>query len=204
MKLIQTLSITLLLLNFSFAYGQLDSSKISRKNITDRQLTIEMGIGIKLYPMPALLLSNLTQWNILKRLSIVSHTSFSYNNAFLRDFNYIKTNYDYSLSQKFGIGTSFSGKHTSHTFSLIAGIKYDTFKETLNNPEFEKVSVVVSSSSPDLGLMYNIKVGTKKYFFSYRMYLPLYPYPFKSSDINSVDGNLANLSLEFGVGIRLK
>ncbi len=204
MKLIQTLSITLLLLNFSFAYGQLDSSKISRKNITDRQLTIEPGIGIKLYPMPALLLSNLTQWNILKRLSIVSHTSFSYNNAFLRDFNYIKTNYDYSLSQKFGIGTSFSGKHTSHTFSLIAGIKYDTFKETLNNPEFEKVSVVVSSSSPDLGLMYNIKVGTKKYFFSYRMYLPLYPYPFKSSDINSVDGNLANLSLEFGVGIRLK
>ncbi len=204
MKLIQNLSITLLLLNISSAFGQLDSSKTSMKNITDRQLTIEPGIGIKLYPMPALLLSNLTQWNILKRLSIVSHTSFSYNNAFLRDFNYIKTNYDYSLSQKFGIGASFYGKHSSHTFSLMAGIKYDTFKETLNNPEFEKVIVVVSSSSPDLGLMYNIKVGTKKYFFSYRMYLPLYPYPFKSSDINSVDGNLANLSLEFGIGLRLK
>lgn len=204
MKLIQILSITLLLLNFSSAFGQLGSSKTSMKNITDRQLTIEPGIGVKLYPMPALLLSNVMQWNILKRLSIVSHTSFTYNNAFLRDFNYIKTNYDYSLSQKFGIGTSFYGKHSSHTFSLMAGIKYDTFKETLNNPEFEKVSVTVSSSSPDLGFMYNIKVGSKKYFLSYRMYIPLYPYPFKSSDVNSVDGNLANLSLEFGVGVRLK
>ena len=62
----------------------------------------------------------------------------------------------------------------------------------------------VSSVSPDFGLMYNLKLGKKKYFFSYRMYLPLYPYPFESGDVNSIDGNLANVTLEFGVGIRLK
>ena len=98
----------------------------------------------------------------------------------------------------------FTRKHTSHTFSFMAGIKYDAFKETLENPEFEKVSASVSSVSPDVGLMYNLKIGKKKYFFSYRMYIPLYPYPFKSSDITAIDGNMANLSLEFGFGIRLK
>ena len=100
-----------------------------------------------------------------------------------RDFNFIKTNYNYSLSQKFGVGTSLYTKHSSHTFSFMAGIRYDAYKETLENPDFEKVSASVSSVSPDVGLLYNLKIGKKKYFFSYRMYIPLYPYPFKSSDI---------------------
>jgi hypothetical protein len=74
----------------------------------------------------------------------------------------------------------------------------------LENPDFETVSASVSSLDPDVGLMYNIKIGKKKYFFSYRTYIPLYPYPFKSTDVWTLDGNMANLSFEFGLGIRLK
>jgi len=203
MKHLNKLSIILLLISSS-AFGQASLDKTVKKNLPDRKLTIEPGIGMTFYQLPGLRISNLVQLDLNKRLSIVSYSSYSYNNAFLRDFNFIKTNYDYSLSQKFGIGTSRYTKHSTHTLSLIAGIKYDAFKETLNNPEFEKVIVSVKSVSPDVGLMYNLKVGKKKYFFSYRMYIPLYPYPFKSSDINSIDGNLANLSMEFGFGIRLK
>jgi len=170
-------------------------------------LTIEPGIGIKpgpTSPTPGVMITNLIQWNLTKRLGIVSHTSYTFNNAFLREFNYITTDYSYSLSQKFGVGTSLYTKHSSHTFSLMAGIQLDNFKETLNNPEFEKVEISSSVLSPDFGLMYNLKIGKKKYFFSYRMYLPLYPYPLKCSDINAVDGNISNISLEFGLGIRLK
>jgi len=58
--------------------------------------------------------------------------------------------------------------------------------------------------SPDVGLLYDLKVGKKKYFFSYRMFIPLYPYPFKTTDINALDANMANLTIEFGLGIRLK
>jgi hypothetical protein len=86
----------------------------------------------------------------------------------------------------------------------MAGIKYGAYKETLENPDFETVSASVSSVSPDVGLMYNLKLGKKKYFFSYRMYIPLYPYPFKTSDVNAIDANMANISMEFGLGIRLK
>jgi len=201
MKTIVYLSIFFSFLTLSASAQNIDS-EIARKSIPVRRITIEPAIGLE--PMSDLIISNLVQLNIKKRLSIVSYTSYSYNNAMQRDFSYIKTNYNYTLSQKFGVGTSLYTKHSSHTFSLMSGIRYDAYKETLENPDFEKVSASVSSLSPDLGLLYNLKIGKKKYFFSYRMYIPLYPYPIISSDIWSLNDNMVNLSLEFGLGIRLK
>jgi len=202
MKNVIYISITFLLLTFT-ASAQYDSSDTADNSFPIRILTIEPAIGMEASDMGDFIVSNLLQWNIKKRLSIISYTSYSYN-TLLRDFNYIKTDYNYSLSQKFGIGTSLFTKHSSHTFSFLAGIRYVAFKETLENPDYETVSASVSSPDPEVGLMYNIKIGRKKYFFSYRTYIPLYPYPFKSTDVWSLDGNMANLSFEFGLGIRLK
>ena len=58
--------------------------------------------------------------------------------------------------------------------------------------------------SPDAGLMYNLKKGRKKYFFRFRMYFPLYPYPIANSSKWSLGGKMANVTLEFGVLIRSK
>jgi hypothetical protein len=204
MKTIIYISIFFSILNLQVSAAQKDSTEKAKSRYPVSIVTIEPAIGLNPMPSSDLLITNLIQWNIQKRLSIVSHTSYSFNSAFQRNINYVKTNYNYSLSQKFGIGTSLYLKNSSHTFSLLAGIKYDAFKETLENPEFEKVSASLSSTSPEAGFMYSLKIGRKKYFFSYRMYIPLYPYPIKSLDINSMDGNMANLSLEFGFGIRLK
>lgn len=201
MKSILFISIFFFFLLFSVSAQNIDSD-IPRSNIPWRRITIEPAIGLEL--MSDINVSTLEQFNLKKRLSIVSYSSYSYNNALQRDFNYIKTNYNYSISQKFGVGTSLYTKHSSHTFSLMAGIRYDAYKETLENPDFEKVSGSLSSFSPDLGVLYNLKIGKKKYFFSYRMYIPLYPYPVISSDIWSLNDNLVNLSFEFGLGIRLK
>lgn len=203
MKNLKYLFIAFLFLNLS-AFSQNDSAQTTIKSYPLRKLTTEPAIGINPYPTSDLLLTNLAQWNIKKRFSVVSYTSYSYNNAFNRNFNYIKNDYNYSISQKFGIGTSLYTRHSSHTLSFVAGIKYNAFKETLDNPDFEKVSASESSTSPDLGLLYNLKIGKKKYFFSYRMYIPMYPYPFKSAYVDAIDGNMANFSLEFGVGVRLK
>lgn len=204
MKRIKYLSVAFLLLHLTVSAANKDTTEPSSKDFPLRSVTIEPAIGMNPMPSTDLVFSNLIQWNINKRLGIISHTSYALNNALQRNFNYIQTNYNYTLSQKFGVGTSFYTKHSSHTFSFMAGIKYDAYKETLENPDFETVSASVSSVSPDVGLMYNLKVGKKKYFFSYRMYIPLYPYPFKTSDINALDANAASLSMEFGIGIRLK
>jgi hypothetical protein len=201
MKAILYLSIFLSFLNLT-ASAQNADSEVARDNIPLRKITIEPAIGLE--PMSDLIFSALVQLNIKKRLSLVSYTSYSFNNAIKRDFNFIKTDYNYTLTQKFGVGTSLYTKHSSHTFSLMAGIRYDAYKETLENPDFEKVSASVSSFSPDLGLLYNLKVGRKKFFFSYRMFIPMYPYPVKSSDTWTLSDNMANLSFEFGLGIRLK
>jgi len=201
MKIIIYISFSFLLLSLP-ASAQKETYETANKNYPVRILTIEPAIGLE--PMSDLIISNLVQWNIKKRLSTVSYTSYAFNNAMQRDFNHIKTNYNYTFTQKFGVGTSLYSRHTSHTFSILAGIRYDAYKETLENPEFEKASASISSVSPDFGLLYNLKVGKKKHFFSYRMYIPLYPYPFKSSYLWSVNDNMANLSFEFGYGIRLK
>ncbi len=204
MKIKKYLSVFLLLLNLTCLAATKDSSDISTKNYPLRRLTTEPAIGLNPMPTSDLVFSNLIQWNIKKRLCIVSHTSYAYNNVGQRDDNYITTDYNYTLSQKFGVGTTLFTKHSSHTFSFMAGIRYDAFKETLENPDFDEVSASLGSVSPDVGLLYNLKLGKKKYFFSYRMYIPLYPYPFKSTDINAIDANEAGISMEFGLGIRLK
>ncbi len=204
MKFIKYLSLSILIVSCSFVTAQKKQSEPALKYFPIPKLTIEPGIGINPMPMTDVSLNNLVQWNIKKRLSLASHTSFNFNGPFKRNFNYITTNYNFSVIQKFGIGTSFYTRRSSHTFSLLAGFKYDAYKEAMNNPEFEQTTVKVNSISPDFGFMYNGKVGQKKFFFSYRLYVPLYPYPVTGADISSITGNLSNISLEFGLGIRLK
>lgn len=203
MKTIFNLTAILILLNFTNLSGQ--ANTILAKNAQNRysKLSIEPALGINPMPLSDIVASNLVQWDVNKRFAVVARSAMYFNTVFARNFNYIHTDYNYSLSQTIGVGTSFYGKRVSHTISLLGGLKFDDTKETMNNPEFEKVSFGISTLSPDFGLMYNVKLGSKKYFFSCRIYLPLYPYPLKNFDINMIDGNIANTSLEFGLGIRL-
>jgi hypothetical protein len=53
-------------------------------------------------------------------------------------------------------------------------------------------------------MMYSLKRGWKKYFFAARIYVPLYPWPIKGSNILYIDGNLNNIALEIGVGIKIE
>lgn len=193
-----------LLLLSATASAQSDTSGTVDDSYPLRRLTLEPAIGINPYPTADLLISGLVQWNSSKRLGIVSYTSFAYNNAFQRSSGNVKNDYNYSLGQKFGIGTSRYGKRAAHSLALLAGVKYDASKETLEDPDNADVTASVRSVGPVLGLMYNLKVGKQKHYFSFRTYIPLYPYPIKTLDAWSLDGNLANVSLEFGVGVRLK
>lgn len=183
------------------SFAQTDSLSSVKK--AKYKITVEPGIGISPMPIMDITLSNIVQVKITKRLSAISYTSFNENNLFLRNFNYINTTNNHTITEKLGIGSSFYSKRSIHTLSILAGIKYDTYHESLDNPKFEKVDVTIKSWSPDLGIMYNLKVGRKKYFFSYRMYIPLSPYPLITCDFTANDGNLANVSLEIGLGIRL-
>jgi hypothetical protein len=205
MKTKNNLSLVLFLCVSTLSLAQKDVSVGSAKNLNvPRQLTVEPGLGIHTNFGTDLLLSALVQWNPYKHLSVASHSSYNINNITQRDFNYIETNYNYSLNQKLGAGMIFNRKKSSHTVLVMAGIKYTAFKETLNNPDLVKVSTSISTVSPDYGVMYSYKHGWKKYFFTGRMYLPLYPWPTKGSSILYTEGNINNIALELGIGIHLK
>ncbi len=195
MKLIIHLSLAIFLFTFTLGYSQSEMA---------RTLTIEPGIGIHTNFGTDLLISNLLQWNPNKRLAIASHSSFNINNITQRDFNNVKTDYNYSLNQKFGAGTTLYSKNSSHTFLFMAGMKYTAYQETLDNPNFNKVSISITASSPDYGMMYSLKRGWKKYFFTCRFYLPLSPWLTYGATIENVQGTLRDTALECGVGIKIK
>ena len=198
MKRIKILVLTILTATSCFA----------QKDVTQkypyRLLTVEPGVGIHTNFGTDLLLSTMLQWNPMKKLAIASHSSYNINNLTQREFNDITTDYNYSLNQKFGVGTTLYAKKSSHSFLLMAGVKYTAYQETLHNPDLPPTSQSVSSVSPDYGMMYSLKKGGRKTFFTFRAYLPLYPFPMKGSDINYVDGNQNNVALEFGVGLKIK
>ena len=192
------------LLTSAYVFAQKSISVATSEHSTVRQLTIEPGIGIHTNFGTDFLITNLIQWNPHKRFGIASHTSFNINNITQRNFNDIKTDYNYSINHKFGAGTTFYSKRSSHTFLLMVGAKYTTYRETIDDEDLNKVSTTISAFSPDYGMMYSLKKGWKKYFFTARMYVPLYPWPVKGSNILYTDGNLNNIAVELGVGIKIK
>lgn len=204
MKLKNLIFIFTLLLASNYSFSQKELHKVSETKLSVDQLTSEPAIGIHTNFGTDFLISNLVQWNLYRNLALASHSSFNINNPFQRDFNGIKTNYNYSINQKIGVGYTFFTKKSSHSFLLMAGTKYTSFKETIETPDLNNVSVSISSFSPDYGLMYSLKKGLGKYFFTYRMYVPLYPWPIKDSNISYLDSNSNNIALELGVGIKIK
>lgn len=183
--------------------AQNEFSSVFNKPTAVPELTIEPGIGIHTNFGTDFLITNLIQWNPMGRLSMASHSSFNINNITQRYFNGIKTNYNYSINQKFGIGTSFYTRRRSHTFLFMFGAKYTTYRETLDDERFDKAGTSIQALSPDYGLMYSQKKVGKKYFFTYRVYVPLYPWPAKGSDILYLESNMENIALEAGIGIRI-
>jgi hypothetical protein len=194
----------LLVLVYATNFAQLKIRVVTDKQHTVRSLTIDPGIGFHTNFGSDLLLSTLVQWNPLKYLSLATHSSFAFNNILQRNFNGINTGYNYSILQKFGAGTTLYSKRSSHTFLLMAGMKYTSFRETMKNQDNLPVRASIQSFSPDYGWMYALRKGVKNRFFVFRMYVPLYPWPIKGSSISYADGNMNNIALELGLGLKIK
>ena len=86
----------------------------------------------------------------------------------------------------------------------MIGAKYTRFKETLDREDLNKTSAPIESFCPDYGLLYSLKKGWRTYFFTFRTYVPLYPWPTKGSDVSFLEGNINNIALEFGAGIKIR
>lgn len=160
-------------------------------------LTTEPAIGTHLSMSGAsdLQISNLLQYNINNKIGLISHTAISFGFPMNRMADIIQ-NYNYSLYQKFGIGTSFYIKNTVNVIAVLGGIKYNAYSGTLSNDQIpEHITTKTNSITTDYGFMYNLKLIRRKYFLSTRLYVPVK---------DGLAGISENTIIEIGVGIRLK
>jgi len=159
------------------------------------KLTIEPAIGTSLFGNDGIVFSTIVQVNTEKKLSFISHTSFAPGlMTFIRED--VEQNYAYSAIQKVGIGASYYSRRMVHSYSLLAGLKYKTYSGTLRNDHIvESITTKTRSITSDYGVMYNLKLGKGKYFFSTRVYIPLK---------DGIYGLGEDSSFEFGMGIHLK
>ncbi|TAF74835.1 MAG: hypothetical protein EAZ53_07190 [Bacteroidetes bacterium] len=191
-----TKNIIIVLCFFStFIYAQ-DSTKIK---YVYSKLSVEPALGTRVSSMIGavdLQLSGLVQYNLHPRFHILSHTAISYDIIKYPIFNSVSINHSMTIFQKIGFGTSFYTKKMANSLNFVLGIKYFTYSAETNNESLEdKIPVQINVFSPDYGLMYNLKVGRKKYFFSGRIYAPVF---------NGKWFFLENANIELGFGIRLK
>lgn len=164
-----------------------------------RKWTLEPAIGMRLsaaFGLVDIQVSCLAQYTINRRLSLASHTAFSFDLNTFKAFKDIDPKYSFTTFQKFGIGTALYTKRASHSFFLMAGGKYFAYSGSIKNPKLEdKVQTKFNTFSFDKGLMYNLKIGRRSPYFSGRIYAPVF------------DGKwiaIENTAVELGAGFRLK
>ncbi len=164
-----------------------------------RKLSIEPAIGMRFsaaFGLVDIQISGLVQYNVTKHISFASHTAFSFDLNTFKAFKNIDPKYSITAFQKFGIGASVYTKKTAHTLFLLGGGKYFMYSGSINNSKLEdNVQSKFNTFSFDKGLMYNLKVGRGKHYFSGRIYAPVF------------DGKwiaIENASVELGAGFQLK
>lgn len=164
----------------------------------DEKITVEPGIGTRLASImgsPNVQLSNLLQYRVSKRFSVAAQTGF-YHNFPNRRIADVKQNHSFSIFQRVGIGFALNKRRSSSAILLLAGYKYDTYSGTLVNERLnESITTRSKSATPDYGIMYNLRMGEKKYFVSSRIYVPL-----KAGPYGMVEGS----TLDLGAGLRIR
>ena len=164
-----------------------------------RKWTLEPAVGMRIsaaFGLVDIQVSCLTQYNISKRLTLASHTAFSFDLNTFKAFKNIDQKYSVTTFQKLGIGTSVYTKKTAHSLFLMGGGKYFTYSGSIKNPKLEdNVQSKFKTFSFDKGLMYNLKIGRANHYFSGRIYAPVF------------DGKwvaIENAAVELGAGFQLK
>lgn len=156
--------------------------------------SVELKIGAGKLQTQLLAVDFNYQHNLTKHFSLVSFSQVDFS-AWDRnpDKNYLVTNYFFFV-QTFGIGANVGTRRLNTGLSMLAGGRY--YHSTAMVNEIHEPVMNTNKIMPELGLLYNLKIGKKKYYFSTQVYLPLTP--FSAASIEK------NMTLSLGVGCKIK
>lgn len=164
-------------------------------SFTDKNhLSMEATVGGDLFLRGHL--NGLVKYNIQKNISIGAQTNIVRSYRSMGEVVDISSDdfksINFSIAQRIGAGAVIGKERFSHTILLMAGPRYYRLKETHSYPKFEEASVTVSTWIPDAGLLYSLKIGKGKRFFTTQLYVPFLLIP----------DNLTGVTLSIGIGIQ--
>ncbi len=74
-----------------------------------------------------------------------------------------------------GIGRTIGNNGFNNGLYLLGGGRVYHSKLVLHNTDFNQNTLVTKKFTPELGILYNLKVGKKKFYFTTQMYFALTP-----------------------------
>jgi hypothetical protein len=143
----------------------------------------------------------LYQYNVKKRLAVASYTELGFqpfgNPVLKNSVENIKISH-FNIVEAVGIGVTLGKKRFNNSLFFVGGGRYFYEKVTLENRNFNNASYSISKFYPELGFLYNLKIGKKKMYYTAQLYIPIYPIV----EFKTLDKVLVS-TFSLGVGIKL-
>ncbi len=158
------------------------------KSETFRSIEVKTGIGI--IPLPYQIPINVVyQQNMKRGFSAILYSEFLHRYGKDGSLSLRETIWRESV----GIGRTFgNGKYNNGLYLLGGGRYY--YSRLVVDADLNENTLTTKKLNPELGLLYNLKVGRKKWYFSTQLYFALTPLKNFSESRHS---------LMLGVGYRL-
>jgi len=158
------------------------------KSKSFKSLELQVGTGTRYLGSATLNLN--FQKNLTKHLSVLSYTYID-QNPFDRnpEKTYLAVKY-ISLMESVGIGSSVGKKGINAGLYLLGGLRYLRTVEAVKG--FHESSITTKALLPDVGMLFNMKIGKRKFYFATQFY-----YQF-----TRIDPAIAVKNMTVGLGYR--
>lgn len=163
------------------------------KSASFRSIEVKTGIGFgyppRLYKIP---INVIYQQNIKGGFSTILYSELLYQSFKVSKYSYKAS--ELLLLEAVGIGRTIGNKKFNNGLYLLGGGRFYQSKLDLDRTDFKESTLETTIITPELGLLYNLKVGRKKLYFSTQLYFVLTPLK------NFIE---SRHTLTLGVGYRL-
>lgn len=159
-----------------------------------RSLDLNAGVGLTYPNFYAIPITVVYQQNIERGFSWIVLSQFF---AKFNEEEYVNESYKFfNWVEAAGIGGTLGNKSFNTGLYLVGGGRFYHTKTTVDNSDlYHEPTLVNNKLNPELGLLYNLKVGKKKFYFTSQVYISMYPF-------KNFTANLHTFSV--GVGYRFK
>jgi hypothetical protein len=135
--------------------------------------SMEANIGLRWYQYQNL--SFAYQQNIKRSFAWIALTQLQFPIKSSNQFS-LESSKFFNWVQVAGIGGTLGNNRFNNSLYVVGGGRLYYSKLTGNPTIFNEPTLITKRLMPELGLLYNLKVGKKKFYFTSQIYIALHPF----------------------------